>query len=182
MPLRVAVGSSLIWRPVIVLLSSALVVCPISSLILTVAATPAAISTPVFLEDLKPGCATVTSYLPDGIEGSAYSPRSLVVVRTTALVSTLVTETSAPGTAAPAGSVTCPFISAVLPCPNAIQAQNPRDRTSFCIMYPFRRWPKLVSALLFLAPGTLSQTPFGGTISQADGVSKAFREGAPRFG
>src|ERR1035441_5871307 len=121
--LRVANGRSVSCWVTSVWLTSALPVCttstpavtsmtsvawPSSNFMSTVAGTPEFICTADATPALKPALAMATLYVAACIEGNAHSPRSLVTVLKTAPVATLVTVTSAAGTAAPAGSVTVP--------------------------------------------------------------------------
>ena len=67
--------------------------------------------------------------------GTAHSPRSVVVVLMVWPVAALITETSAPGTAAPAGSVTMPSRRLVF-CENRNAAKIQNAAKSFFICVP----------------------------------------------
>src|ERR1035437_2447174 len=147
--LRVAKGSSKICRPPMVLETAALEVCtisappttstvsveaPTSSLIYTVAGTPALTSMPEVRPTLNPDLLTAILYFAAAIDGSAHPPSSAVVVLKLWSVARLVTVTSAPGTAAPVGSVTTPSIRLVFTCEKPRLAKNNAITVNFFIL------------------------------------------------
>src|SRR5215475_12287569 len=136
---RATKGSSLIWRPVMVVATLAVCVCktslppctttdslaaPTSSVTLTVAGVAARICTFGTMPFLKPGASTVTVYAPALSAGTVNDPLPEVVTLNSAPVAAFLTITEAPEIADPFGSSTAPESGAVVPdCPKANHPQ-----------------------------------------------------------
>jgi hypothetical protein len=72
----------------------------------------------------NPGAVTRMVYVPAGKYGSVYVPVPVVVALVSTPVALLVATTVAPGTEAPAGSVTVPFSVPTGPCATAREPKH----------------------------------------------------------